>query len=159
MFSPRGEEVALVLAEEEADVLRNLLAEYLRLLDRNEGPDPVRDRLFPDASLDDSEVAEDYRSMTSGTLEDDKRRAAQTATNTLGDEGQIDRSMGGEDADAWVRLLTDLRLAIGVRLDVTEDDMGREVDPKDPSQYPMTVLHWLGALQESLVRALSSEGP
>lgn len=155
MFSQRGEGITLVLAGEEAQVLRNLLAEYLQLLDLSDRPDPVVKRLFPDASLDDPEISEDYRRMTSGTLQDDKRRAAQAATDSLGSSGGVDSSLESEDADAWVRLLTDLRLAIGVRLEVDEEDMAREIDPTDASQYQMAVLHWLGALQESLVRALS----
>ena len=53
-----------------------------------------------------------------------------------------------------------MRLALGVRLEVSEEDMGREPDPDDPNAPAFAVLHWLGWLQETMVEKLDpySEG-
>jgi hypothetical protein len=55
-----------------------------------------------------------------------------------------------------VRALNDIRLMFGVRLEVTEDfeEQLAALDPKDPRAAAFEVYGWLGAVQESLVRAL-----
>jgi Domain of unknown function (DUF2017) len=61
------------------------------------------------------------------------------------------------DARAWLRALNDVRLALGVRLGVTDDfdEHSDEIDPDDPRAAYAWVYHWLAYLQESLVDALS----
>jgi hypothetical protein len=66
-----------------------------------------------------------------------------------GDQGVT--TLSPEEGEAWVRALTDMRLAIGTRLDVTEETMSTEPDPDDPSAAPLQILHWLGWLQESIL--------
>jgi hypothetical protein len=45
---------------------------------------------------------------------------------------------------------------LGTRLDVTEDDYGRELDESDPRMPAFALYGYLGYLQESVVEALSS---
>ena len=61
-----------------------------------------------------------------------------------------------EDAQVWLRALNDVRLALGVRLDITEDTAQRtqDLDPADPRSAYLWVYDWLTYLQETLVRAL-----
>ena len=56
----------------------------------------------------------------------------------------------------WLATLTDLRLALGIRLGVDEERMGAEVDPSAPDAAAMTVLHWLGWVQEGIIHALQT---
>jgi len=65
------------------------------------------------------------------------------------------RPLTDEEQEAWLVLLTDLRLAMGVRLGVTEETFNTFPNPNDPAQWPLAVLHYLGSLQESLVNAIN----
>ena len=60
-------------------------------------------------------------------------------------------------AHAWLKALNDVRLALGVRLNVTEEfeqQWGR-LRADDPQWAAYEVYAWLGAVQESLVQALA----
>jgi hypothetical protein len=58
-----------------------------------------------------------------------------------------------EELDGWLRALTDLRLAVGTKLDVTEDSYAREIDPRDPQAYELSVFAYLSWLQDAAVEA------
>jgi hypothetical protein len=60
-----------------------------------------------------------------------------------------------DEAGAWLGALNDLRLALGVRLGITEDFEG-DIDPSDPRAPALHILSYLGWLEENLVEALSS---
>jgi hypothetical protein len=117
--------------------------------------DPVLARLLPDAYADDSEAAGDFRRFTEAELRDGKAAAARTVLATLPEDGGKVR-LTEEEAQVWLRALNDVRLALGVRLSITEDFEARvqELDPADPRSAYMWVYDWLTFLQETLVRAL-----
>ena len=117
--------------------------------------DPVLARLLPDAYRDDPEAAGEFRRYTEQDLRSGKVAAAQTVLATLPAKGGQVR-LGPEDAQAWLRAINDVRLAIGTLLGITEDyedelEQGSWADPR--SAY-LEVYHWLGYVQDSLVRAL-----
>ncbi len=62
-----------------------------------------------------------------------------------------------DQARDWMRALNDVRLMFGVRLEVTEDfeEQLAALDPQDPRLAAFEVYGWLGAVQESLVRAIA----
>jgi hypothetical protein len=117
--------------------------------------DPVLARLLPDAYRDDPEAAGEFRRYTEQDLRSGKVAAAQTVLATLPAEGGQVR-LGPEDAQAWLRALNDVRLAIGTVLGITEDyeDELKAASWADPRSAYLEVYHWLGYLQDSLVRAL-----
>jgi len=117
--------------------------------------DPVLARLLPDAYLDDSAAAGDFRRFTERELRSGKVAAARTVLDTL-PEGGGRVELSEEDAQVWLRALNDVRLALGVRLSITEDFGERmdDLDPADPRSAYMWVYDWLTFLQETLVRAL-----
>jgi hypothetical protein len=171
------------LAGEEAVVLTNLLGQLVELLsdDRvergetggddelaqligrmgsTEPPsDPVLHRLLPPA-YDDEEQAGEFRRFTEADLRTAKVDGAQAVIDDLGDASQSDRitlNLGDDDALLFLRTLNDLRLTLGTRLDVSEDDPEDrfEVLPEeDPTRWTFEVYAWLGWLQETLVDAL-----
>jgi hypothetical protein len=118
--------------------------------------DPVVARLLPDAYRDDPEKASEYRKYTESSLREAKKYFAQTLLETLPPQGGKVR-LTGDQARDWLRALNDIRLMFGVRLEVTEDfeDQLSALDPKDPRAAAFEVYGWLGAVQESLVRALA----
>ena len=117
--------------------------------------DPVLARLLPDGYRDDPEAAGEFRRYTEQGLRSGKVAAAQTVLDTLPAKGGQVR-LGPEDAQAWLRAINDVRLAIGTLLGITED---YEVELEkaswaDPRSAYLEVYHWLGYVQDSLVRAL-----
>ena len=134
--------------------------------------DPVILRLFPDAYRGDDEAASDFRRFTERGLREAKAGAAATMLASLATAGGADpdapRSrdkvrveLDADEAGAWLRTLTDLRLALGTRLGVTDgdDDDWDSLDDDDPRRHVHDVYDWLGWVQETLVRVLSSSLP
>jgi hypothetical protein len=117
--------------------------------------DPVLARLLPDAYTGDSEAAGDFRRFTEQELRNGKAAAARTVLATLPEEGGRVR-LSEEEGQVWLRALNDVRLALGVRLSITEDFEARvqDLDPADPRSAYMWVYDWLTFLQETLVHAL-----
>ncbi|MER6942680.1 DUF2017 domain-containing protein [Nonomuraea sp. NPDC005983] len=161
-----------VIAEFEAaevSILRSLVSQVLGLVapgetsddpleralgigDARTPSDPVLARLFPSAYQDPEEAAE-FRRYTEATLRDGKRADAQTMLDTA-EPGR--RELTPEQAQAWLRALNDVRLALGTKLEVTEEihDVIATMSEDDP-RYPAYVTYdWLTFLQDSLVRAL-----
>ena len=118
--------------------------------------DPVLARLLPDGYRDDPEAAGEFRRYTESGLRSAKQQVAQEVLDTLPDTGgRIQLTQ--DQAVAWLKALNDVRLALGVRLGVTEEfeeQWGRLSD-QDPQWAAFEVYAWLGAVQESLVQALA----
>lgn len=117
--------------------------------------DPVLARLLPDAYQEDPEAAGEFRKYTESSLREAKKYFAQTLLDTLPPSGGRVR-LTGDQARDWMRALNDVRLMFGVRLEVTEDfeEQLAALAPDDPKVAAFEVYGWLGAVQESLVRAL-----
>jgi hypothetical protein len=149
--------VRFELEDYEAGLMRQLLDEMRTLLEADIPPsDAVLKRLFPDA-FEDEEQANAYRDLIGDELHDRKTAALRTAKATVGTAGAVNATLDEEQVDQWLALLTDIRLAIGTRLDVTEERMAADVDPADPDAAALSVLHWLGWLQESMLAAIDDE--
>ena len=142
-----------------ADDLDRLLAEAVEAAEAAEAPsipdDPVLARLLPDAYQDDPEAAGEFRKYTESSLREAKKYFAQTLLDTLPPSGGRIK-LTGDQARDWMRALNDVRLMFGVRLEVTEDfeEQLAALAPDDPKVAAFEVYGWLGAVQESLVRAL-----
>ncbi|MFD5425890.1 DUF2017 domain-containing protein [Streptomyces sp. NPDC127084] len=143
-----------------------------------EGPseppaDPALARLFPDAYGEpgdeepDHELREycaEFRRYTENDLRTRKRDDALAMVRSLdgltaaGEGGAILKLTAG-DCLHWLGALNDLRLTIGTRLEVSDEDESGELYrlPDSDPRKPMVMAYlWLGALQETLVEALMS---
>jgi Domain of unknown function (DUF2017) len=132
------------------------LAAMIGLTENAELPDdPVLARLLPDAYAD-PEASGEFRRYTEQGLRSGKVAAARTVLATLPPKGGRVR-LSGPEAQAWLRALNDVRLALGVRLEVTDDfdDQVAHMTADDPRAPYVGVYQWLAYLQETLVRALS----
>ena len=118
--------------------------------------DPVLARLLPDGYTDDDQAAADFRRYTEHELRSVKRSGLRAVATALGrDGGKI--VLDEATAEVWLTAINDLRLALGTRLEVTEDlydKLGR-LPPDDPRLPGLAVYEWLGGLEESLVQALA----
>jgi hypothetical protein len=145
-----------------------------------EGPseppsDPVLQRLFPDAYGDPDKPDDgsdhaarqharsaEFRRFTENDLRARKREDALAVIRSLDaltpadDRAAVLRLTAGESRQ-WLGALNDLRLAIGARLEVSDDDEADELYrlPDSDPRKPMVMAYlWLGALQETLVATL-----
>ena len=184
-FRPtRGGGVRAALAPAEASLLRSLVGQVISLIapngpalprepvadgmpldwdafeaemDQPETPDdPVLARLLPDGYRDDPDAAGEFRKYTEPGLRSAKQQVAQEMLDTLPEEGgkiQLTHDQG----QAWLKALNDVRLALGVRLGVTEEfeEQWSRLQADDPQWAAYEVYAWLGAVQESLVQALA----
>jgi Domain of unknown function (DUF2017) len=137
------------IGRRERAVLRSLPAALDRLLDE-EPDDPDLRRLFPPAYADDEEAEAEYRRLMAGELLDGRRAALRTFAETL--DADV---LTADDLESWLRALNDLRLFLGTRLDVTEEDLVQPFDPREPKAEERALYAYLSWLQEHVVEALS----
>lgn len=160
-LTDREGRLELDVTRAEVTLLRELLGRVDALLaepddivdaDRRTPQDPVLARLLPDASRADADVAAAHRDMTETSLRMDKRADADTVLAAL-PAGAGTAVL--DDLDAWLRALNDIRLMLGVELDITEDAQPprRLGDPRD---MQLAVYFWLTQLQDYLVEAVLS---
>lgn len=133
--------------------------------------DPALARLFPDAyggpgaggDAGTREAAAEFRRYTENDLRARKREDGLAVVRTLDSlatagEGGAVLTLTPEQSRQWLGALNDLRLAIGARLEIAEDEDGDELYalPDGDPRKPMVMAYlWLGALQESLVETLA----
>lgn len=152
-----GGAVRLQLEPWERPLLARVATELREILSQRRQEDPVDRRLFPDASDDPAEAA-GFRDLVERDLVAAKLDAIGVVEDGLeGGGADLDLDLGTDEVDAWLRALTDLRLALGTRLEVDAGTMAAEPDPSDPRAPALAVLGWLGWLQEMMLAALAGD--
>ena len=151
-FTADGASIRCSLDVEEAALLSRLMAELRAVIEQEPQGDPVTDRLFP-AAYEESEDQAAYQDLVGDQLRTEKLEGIRAVESVLG-PGPLDVSVPASEIATWLPVFTDLRLAIGARLEVDESKMESSIDPDDPDAAPMSILHWLGWMQESLLDAL-----
>ncbi len=121
--------------------------------------DPVLRRLFPNAYPHDEAAAADFRRFTERDLRGKKVDDARVVLRDLAQtaDGRTDLRIDPADAQAWLRTLTSVRLAVATRLGITDAESAEELGElpdDDPRSYMMSVYDWLGFAQETLIAAL-----
>jgi hypothetical protein len=155
---PRHRPPVLRLDPQERELMRQLLAEMRTLLEADlPRSDDVTRRLLPDAS-DDPTEAEKYRELVGDELRSSKLSAVVSFDEQLPGEGTAEVELDPDGVTSLLSVLTDLRLAIGTRLGVTEETMEKAPEADDPDAPALSVLHWLGWIQESVLSAINGRG-
>lgn len=118
--------------------------------------DPALARLFPDAYSDDDEASGEFRRFTERSLREARLAHATTVLATLERSGDK-LTLSGPEAQAWLGTLNDLRLTLGSRLGVTEENhqLLRQLPDEHPAAAVYHLYDWLSYLQETLVRSLA----
>jgi hypothetical protein len=150
--------VVVSLTEAETQLLGEL-PEQLRALYAAGTGDAARDRLFPRAYLDPTEEDAErewqdlvHPELLRGRLAALDRLAASLAGGDVR-RGRVRVTLSPDEGETWVGVLNDARLALGVRLGVTEDEPV-DLDPNDPKAPVVAAYSWLTYLQGDLVEAL-----
>jgi hypothetical protein len=137
--------------------------------------DPVLQRLFPDAygepggkatspeeAEEQRQYSSEFRRFTENDLRAGKRENALAVIRSLdelasaGDGGAV-LQLSPEQSQQWLGALNDLRLAIGSRLEIVDEedsDLLYRLPDEDPRKPMVMAYLWLGGLQETLVATL-----
>jgi hypothetical protein len=175
-FYPHGDNAFVAnFSESEREVLTNLTEQIIELLaeridHHSDDPlaamvgitshdtppeDEVLLRLLPNAYADQVDASE-FRRYTESTLRQKKQGHAMAMRTNLNAaiDGIVEIDRNG--ANDWLGAINDVRLALGVRLNVEEnspEDL-QLLKPDDPMHGVYAVYSWLGWLQESLLEAV-----
>jgi len=146
--SRRGFDVRL--PRPERDVLRTLPEQLRDLLDDGDREDPAVRRLFPSAYLDDAAASEEFDSVVRDDLADERRRSLDEMQRTLDAS-----SLSEEELLAWLAVVNDLRLVLGVRLAVTEESTSADFAADEETSASYALYAYLSYLEEEMVEALA----
>ena len=114
--------------------------------------DPAVARLLPDA-YDDPDDARDFRRFTENDLRQAKMQHAMTVVEEIERSGE---KVSVASTNSWLGLLNDARIAVGTRIQISEDNHEElaGLPDDDPRSGLFHVYDWLTFLQESLVRCM-----
>jgi hypothetical protein len=137
----------------ERDLLRTLPGQLRAILAQDDGAeDAALRRLFPPATLDDRAVNAEFERLAREDLLAERLRGLETMERTL----EADR-LSEDELAAWLGAINDLRLVIGVRLDVTEGTTAADfahLADDDPTVQTYRLYSYLTYLEDQLVSAL-----
>ena len=109
-------------------------------------------RLFPPAYVDDQEKEAGFRALARDELLEARLAVARPARGRR----SADPVMDAERAGSLLRSCNALRLVLGTRLDVSEDD-DPALDPDDPESPTWALYYFLSGLVGELVDALAAD--
>ena len=142
---------ALRLPTPERELLANLVGQLRELLELTTDDPSVR-RLFPTAYHDDAERDREYQQLVRDELLERRLAALDTVEATCMAD-QLDEAQ----LTGWLTALNDLRLVLGTRLDISEDqDALAEDHPDAPA---LAVYGYLSVLLDDAVDALAEDLP
>jgi len=154
--------VSVRLQANEREAIRGLAAEYRELLTHeSQASDSAVARLFPPAYREDPLRNFDYELMAHDGLMAERLAAIDAVEQSAGAE-----VFTLDQAHTWLGVLNDLRLVLGTRLEITEDNSedNFEADPASANTFGLYrwLTHLVGGLIEALdpsLTDLGSQGP
>lgn len=118
--------------------------------------DPALARLLPDAYPGDDEASAEFRRYTERGLREQKAAHARAVLDALERSGEK-VTLSADELPSWLGFLNDARLALGVRMELTEESHEEleQLDDEDDPRFAMfQVYDWLTYLQETLVQLM-----
>ncbi|WP_334142468.1 DUF2017 family protein [Rhabdothermincola sp.] len=135
----------------ERQFLIGLCRELRELLARGTDDVIVR-RLFPPAYPHDAEREAFYQQM----VRDELRAKHLAALRTIEQTAKAS-TLSTDELTQWMTAVNALRLVLGTRLDITEDDWRPDIDEDDPDYGAYLAYDVLSALLARIVQALSAD--
>ena len=146
----RDGSIELRLSEEEAAVLAHVTGQLREALVTDTDAPALR-RLFPPAYVEDEEKEAGFRALAR-----DELLEARLAALDEVDAALAEPRMDADRAGSFMRSCNALRLVLGTRLDVSEDDDVR-VDPDDPDAPVWGLYYFLSSLVGEMVEVLAHD--
>ena len=148
----------LSFTEIERSTLASLLDDLAAALapDGLQPGDPVHDRLYPDgySGAIEPSAQEQFRDLIQPGLRSQRLEHLELCRNELGaavaTHGRVEVDADG--CDRWLRVLNDLRLSIGTRLEISDDDDHRDIRADGPAGAAYLIYGWLTEVQDTVVR-------
>lgn len=146
VFKPVPDGIEVDLTDEMCLILGDVLPLLARIGERED--DPAAERLQVPVYLDDSESNDEWWRLMGPDL-DAARKADRNIFKKTVEQDQP-TTLSRDEADAFLRVLNEARLALGARLGVEVEE-----DYEDLPEESQAVLGYLGAILEDLTDALS----
>ena len=147
-----GDHVVVKIDSEERSLLGHLIPQLHEVLvgvaQTGDVDDAVR-RLFPAAHATDPDLEAEFQQS-----QRDRLLAARLDRLDLVEGSLQSEKLTDEQHQAWIASVNDLRLVLGTRLDVSEDDDLDGLDPDDPNAGAVATYHYLGHLLGELIDAV-----
>jgi hypothetical protein len=138
------------LTTSEREAIRGVPGMLRDLLRGGDPADPALQRLFPPAYADDPERSAEFAHMVHDDLLAQRMAAVDTMERTI----DADR-LSEDEVAAWLAAINDVRLMLGVRLDVTEASTPLDFEGDDERAASYAVYAFLSWLEEDVVSALT----
>ncbi len=146
----RDGKVELRLSEEETEVIAHVIEQLREAILADTDAESLR-RLFPPAYADDPEKEAGFRAIARDELLESRLAALDEVDAALAEP-----VMAPGRANGLLRSFNDVRLVLGTRLDVSEDDEPH-LDPDDPDAPAWALYYFLSGLVAELVDALAAD--
>jgi hypothetical protein len=144
----RSGDYSIELYDWQREVLAALITQLRDLL--LDGSSETLTRLYPTAYPDDAEANGAYNEI----VHDQLLASRLDAFDVL--ESQLDSDLvSADDLDQWLRALNSVRLVVGTRLDVSEQDDPSTIEDDDPDRDLWVVYHLLSEMLAVVVDALA----
>lgn len=141
----------LVMTRTNRDALLSLLGELEDLMDQAPD-DPGVQRLHPPAYHDDPDRDLAYQILAGDELRTSRRATIEAVRVSLGRT-----ELSEDELWQWLRALNALRLVVGTRLDIRDDDHDQvELSPDHPDAGLWEVYDFTTAVQHFVLSALST---
>lgn len=135
------------------------LAEIVGPMDSGDAPDdPVLRRLLPDAYRDDEDAAAEWRRLGRSEVRATKSQAVDVVLSELRASESPSIPLDDDHVMPWLSALTDLRLALGTRLGITDDrwyDEALRLPEDDPRRLSYAIYDWLTTCQATILDAVA----
>jgi len=141
----------LRIPQQEREVLGTLPDQLRELLATGDPlEDPAMRRLYPAAHLDDPEAAREFDGFVRDDLTAQRLAALDTMARTI-----EATTVSEDELVAWLAVINDLRLVLGVRLHVTEESLPADFAGDEEREASFALYSYLSYLEEEVVEALS----
>ncbi len=147
LFSVKNGEMVVRLDDNVRVLIRKVSEELREVLLVND-PEATR-RLYPTAYPDDDEMNAEYQEMVHDQLLMQRLDGIDELQATIDDD-----VITLDTADAWMSTINQVRLVLGTRLDVSEEEM--VVDEDDPEAQGIVIYQVLSYVLEHLTEARTS---
>jgi hypothetical protein len=145
----RGDFLIRIPSTERA-LLRRLPEELRAVLGAEPAGDAALRRLFPPATMDDPTINAEFERLTHDDLLAEKLAAAEVMERTIDAE-----RLSEDELVAWLSVLNDLRLVLGVRIDVTEETTAADYASDDLRTESYSLYLYLTFLEDQVISALA----
>ena len=148
--------LSLSFPPREALLLQTLPGQLRALLEDPDFTDRAVERLFPPA-YDDPEKEAEYRKLLGDDLRRRKLDCVDAFEATLRDSRTgirgVEVTIKPEEFALWLGFVNDMRLVLGAKLDIQDDDWCRDFEPAAAGSPELALLHYLSWLEEELLRS------